>query len=691
MISSSHGTPRGRTLATTALLTCAAIVLAGCAPGAAERPSFEAIAVDSGTTGVLPLGSGNGASGGSPAPTTEQIWSLMGQAFANLPVDESTGWLVINYQAASNDLEAAIVKDAWETLAVSQPGVTMLTLIDRVPTGHPSDRTDADTLPGIPEAPNSGTQVLRIQGGKGELLANLPDLNMSDSTTLTAFIAEAAYTYPNRKVAIFLADHASGWAGLLADDETTGGPTYMGLDGLDRALSEGLRLAGRTSVDLIGIDACLVANVDVMDVIAKHTPLFLASPELVPGEGNDYGFLAGVSATTSPEQFGLLAIDAFEAFYTTPTIDQYVPSATLGLFDMTKYDALANAVAYLASVGVVNDLNPVGLPASIQLAVAGGRANLYGATPDRTGDTDLVDLGNIADVLQDSPDPLLSAAAAGVAAALEDLTIAYFAGEQHYGSSGVNVYLPQNAARMHPNYANVVSGNAWSQFLGELHARIDHIDLPNPFEGASQSLQVQGDNLVLSVGIPAGIVGFITRARAEYGQPRDDGSVIYLLGARISADQTPVLASVPQRFASVRVTGASPLPVYFDLTTRTAQFLYTAPNGTRQTVVVSYAPLDRPQNTRWVPVGIAIEDATGMLGRGELDPAGRLDPMARVRASSGSVSWQVIPSATGIPADLEDQILELNPIPSGNTGAFGLELELANGELNRSVTSFTIP
>src|SRR5690606_5476973 len=104
--------------------------LAGCSPALDERPGLTATIVDNGATGVV-LALGGEPIGGAAPLSPEQTWSTIRDAFYPLAIDQSPGWLIINYQAAANDLEAAIVEDAWEALAIVQPGVTMLTLIDR--------------------------------------------------------------------------------------------------------------------------------------------------------------------------------------------------------------------------------------------------------------------------------------------------------------------------------------------------------------------------------------------------------------------------------------------------------------------------------------------------------------------------------------------------------------------------------
>ncbi|HRE02812.1 MAG TPA: hypothetical protein PLV68_16040, partial [Ilumatobacteraceae bacterium] len=106
------------------------------------------------------------------------------------------GWLVVVYEAADNNLEAAILTDVAEMGAVDNPDIDIVVLFDR---SSESDRsggfTDADTAPGIPEQVGS-TQLLHAGQGGVSLLGTIEDVDSGDPAVLAEFVEAAVTNYP---------------------------------------------------------------------------------------------------------------------------------------------------------------------------------------------------------------------------------------------------------------------------------------------------------------------------------------------------------------------------------------------------------------------------------------------------------------------------------------------------------------
>ena len=126
---------------------------------------------------------------------------------------------------------------------------------------------------------------------------------MSSGDTLVDFVTWAAQTYPADKYVLILSDHGMGWPGGWSDPD----PGRQGQQ-VDRRASRWKRRsattcsstswtrrwrprrqqAGIDKFELIGLDACLMGHVEVMDALAPHARYAVFSQETEPALGWAY-------------------------------------------------------------------------------------------------------------------------------------------------------------------------------------------------------------------------------------------------------------------------------------------------------------------------------------------------------------------------------------------------------------------
>ena len=124
---------------------------------------------------------------------------------------------------------------------------------------------------------------------------------MSDPRTLVDFVTWAMKTYPADKYALILSDHGMGWPGGWSDGDSPGGgnrnrniPLTMAIDSnlflmdLDTALGEIRSQTGLDKFELIGMDACLMGQLEVFSALAPHARYAVASQETEPALGWAY-------------------------------------------------------------------------------------------------------------------------------------------------------------------------------------------------------------------------------------------------------------------------------------------------------------------------------------------------------------------------------------------------------------------
>ena len=153
--------------------------------------------------------------------------------------------------------------------------------------------------------------------GDGEAAKESEDEPMSDPETLKAFINTCVERYPAEKYDLILWDHGGGPMDSFAVDEHSGGRTMSLADIVDAFANNAVtRDGGR--FDFIDFDACLMGNAECALAFADYADYYIASPESIPGYGQEYsGWLNLVGANPSIDTFelGRKIVDDFVEFY----------------------------------------------------------------------------------------------------------------------------------------------------------------------------------------------------------------------------------------------------------------------------------------------------------------------------------------------------------------------------------------
>ena len=111
-------------------------------------------------------------------------------------------------------------------------------------------------------------------------------------------------TYPADKYALIMSDHGMGWPGGWSDPDPAaqaratrrwsqrlGNTLY--LSELDDALAQIRRQTGVEKLELIGMDACLMSQLEVFTVLQPYARYAVASQETEPALGWAYTGLLG--------------------------------------------------------------------------------------------------------------------------------------------------------------------------------------------------------------------------------------------------------------------------------------------------------------------------------------------------------------------------------------------------------------
>ncbi|HEY4000862.1 MAG TPA: clostripain-related cysteine peptidase [Candidatus Xenobia bacterium] len=285
----------------------------------------------------------------------------------------------------------------------------------------------------------------------------LGTVDMADPKTLSDFIQWGVKTYPAEHYMVIISDHGDGWRGAVEDDSAG---TFMSLPNIQKGLQTAQDATG-VKPDILGFDACLMANAEVADQLKNNASYLVASEETEGLEGWPYTNLLGHESLRHLNQLlltkdNLSAKDFAGAIVQDATAMQGV-LPTLSAFDLGQVDTLTGAMK-----GLADAIKASGTPGATLRQVADGSQQF-------TDTTDLYDfadqLGKSADVKDDA----VKHAADGVKTAVKGLIYA----EQHDASKYPNAHgVTANLAQSTDDYRglDLPKSTGWDTALDKMQA-----------------------------------------------------------------------------------------------------------------------------------------------------------------------------------------------------------------------------
>lgn len=368
---------------------------------------------------------------------------------------DTADWTVLVYLDGDNDLEQSAIDDFAEMSSVgSNDRLNIIVQFDRIESDEDwDDRSNGNW---------TGVKRFRIEQrkkpSKTSQIADLGELNMGSPRTLVDFVTWGVETYPAEHYALIFWDHGASWPGIASDDTSDG--DMLTLPELTRALGEIREQTGVQQIDLLGFDACLMGQIDVLQAVAPFGQVAIGSADLEPGEG--WAWNAWLRDLVREPDLDAVAlapsiIDSFTAFYEA----EEDPSVTLAAFDLSEIAQMTDQLDTLATAMIET------MPDSYS---AIGEARAY-AAEYAAGDTDIsaIDLGYFAESLIDAgAEERVSDAARALSRTIQRARIAHGAGADHPESTGISVYFPWKKKHYDASYLKsspLTKVTQWDEFL----------------------------------------------------------------------------------------------------------------------------------------------------------------------------------------------------------------------------------
>lgn len=169
-------------------------------------------------------------------------------------------------------------------------------------------------------------------------------IDSGSADTFGAACSWAFSTFPAQKAMVICWDHGSGilnrhipHRGICYDD-TTG--NYL----TDRDLAQVLKKLADTRgapIDILGFDACLMANVELSAALAPYARYIIGSEETIPGTGWDYTAVGTALASAHSDAHSVAhgIISAYKALY-----ERQINDYTLSAVDSNAMYAVAEGI-----------------------------------------------------------------------------------------------------------------------------------------------------------------------------------------------------------------------------------------------------------------------------------------------------------------------------------------------------------
>ncbi len=305
-----------------------------------------------------------------------------------------------------------------------------------------------------------------------EPIEKLGELDMGNAQTLADFIEWGIRNYPADRYMLIISSHGNGWAGI-GPDETSG--TILNLQAMQVGIRAGLDAVGVDKFDIIGFDACLMAQYEVAVALAPVADYLLAAEEVIPGRGWEYSkpYQALIANPTMDAlTFGRIIIDAYMEHYAGNW-----QKADLHLIDLNQIGGVNQALANFEQAAQVN------MTALLTaLGAAWNNAQKFGGTaaeaPTFRGFLDLHDFMTRFS-FQTSITTAQLSAASEVISSVERAVVYSRADEFLPGANGLSIYFPLNTPFYnafgvnfgYPIYAPAETAS-WQAFFTAFHETI---------------------------------------------------------------------------------------------------------------------------------------------------------------------------------------------------------------------------
>ncbi len=367
-------------------------------------------------------------------------------------------WTFMVYIAGDNDLEPFGINDVEEMAKVgSSDDVNIVVEFDRA-VGYDDERWGGwtDTRRYYITQTNDLKTLKPLRQGV--------EINSGDPRYLVDFGTWAIQNYPAENYVLIIWNHGGGWGGIGPDESNK--PGMLSLTEIDQALGEIRAKTGLDKFAIVAFDACLMSQLEVYRALKNHAHYSVAAEEVIPGNGQDYiGILSQLVANPdmSTVELTQVFVDTYMTYYNE--YGKMYPSYDLHAVDLSKVDAVAEALAAFSQAGIAN------MEAILSsTGVARNSAQFFSYAHDILS-VDIVDFMQI--FVEANLPAAVETAAQGVIDAVYDAIVHTRTTPNMPGANGIAFYFPLLSESFKADdYRAQISApmDEWAAFLENFHS-----------------------------------------------------------------------------------------------------------------------------------------------------------------------------------------------------------------------------
>ena len=288
-------------------------------------------------------------------------------------------------------------------------------------------------------------------------ISDLGQQNMGDPKTLTDFLVWGTSSYPANNYALILWNHGSGINGYGHDDVSF---DFLSLDEIDDALNSAKKL-NDVHYEMIGFDACLMATIEVANIVKDYGNYLVASEEIEVGYGWKYDEIIS-SLNENPKQtgaeLGQVIADSFfaDTIEKSPSDMDLSRLTTLSVIDLTKIPSLNESINLLTSE-IETNISKNDMP---RFSVSLRDTERYGVI-SKGEDSGHMDIKHFTENISEYL-PQFKSQSDRVQQAVDDSVIYKVNGAARTQANGLSIYMPVTSDAVSTTYRS--SSSSTNQF-----------------------------------------------------------------------------------------------------------------------------------------------------------------------------------------------------------------------------------
>jgi type II secretory pathway pseudopilin PulG len=452
-----------------------------------------------------------------------------GLAPASAASTHKARWTLLYYVDADTDQEAESLEHIEHMAEVgSTKDVNVVVLVDRNANDNTHDYgSDGPAVDGplLNVGQFNDAKLLKVEKGKLTVIQELGEIDMGSAQTFSWFLATGMRRFPAEHYAVVIDDHGGGITGAAWDDSTPvpagGRESHLSVTDITAAISAAFKATGVKKVDLVGFDACWMANVDVALKLAPFADYLVASEALTNGRQ----WRDDAVVRTAVDNAKATGADLARAVAKNQSGPLAARAGTMSVVDLHKVGGVKQALAAFSKAILAG-----GFPALGSLGRARSASLDFGFVSTEA-DAGLYDVGDLVAHLRGVPAPVTTAGNA-LYQAVKQATVTIVNGPLAKPATGLSIIFPPTKDGFGVDYKTFAAVTGWADVLAAFYGTT----VVPKFQSQAATLGYSAQGVTASADLTADSAPGVVSAEMAAGMAQGDGSTRFFVHSPAAID-----------------------------------------------------------------------------------------------------------------------------------------------------------